>query len=404
MHHVIFFDDDHWQSLLPLTFTKPCAEIRVGLRTISQKWLDIYPGSFAYVCRDYLNDKYPMQIDKVNFIINGRLLPNRPTIDLISQLEMNEAYIYNDTILAARLDEAHINSLGSNTDDAPFKAIDISSIAKDYVQFIERPHHIFSSNKEQLAYDISSLRKSKRSLQIATNNTVFNAEHIFLEEGAQVECSILDARSGPIYISKNAKVMANASIQGPFGLGVSSTVKMGAKIYPGVSTGPHCKIGGELGNSILQGYSNKGHDGYLGDSVLGEWCNLGADTNNSNLKNNYAEVRSWNYTSGKFDSTGLQFCGLIMGDHSKSAINTMFNTGTVVGLAANVFGHGFPKNFIPSFSWGGYSKISTFSYEKALEMMERMMARRGVALEQNDINIMQHVFNETAKHRTWEKS
>ncbi len=404
MYHVIFFDDEHWYSLLPLSFTKPACELRIGIRTITEKWTSIFQGSHSYITREYLSKKYPININQENLIINGRLLPNDQTVHLIKQLEINQALIFNDVMIAARLDDDQINRLGDENQADTFKAIDVSSLAANYVKMITRPYDLFSHNKEQIAYDFKQITNNRRSLTLAKNNRTLNPEQIFVEEGANVNFSILNASEGPIYIGKNAQVLENAIIKGPFALGDSGVVKMGAKIYSGVSTGPHCKIGGEISNTVIQGYSNKGHDGYLGDSVLGEWCNLGADTNNSNLKNNYAEVKAWNYKTERFDKSGLQFCGLTMGDHSKSAINTMFNTGTVTGVAANVFGHGFPRNFIPSYSWGGYQKLTTFTFDKSLEMMDLMMSRRNVTLSEEDIQIMKTIFDHTAKYRSWEKT
>ncbi len=404
MSNLIFFDDEHWVSLLPLSYTKPCCELRVGIRTIRDKWEASLSGTGSFICKEYLSAKFPIRIDSENLIINGRLLPNDRTLQLIRNLELNQALIFNDNMIAARLDEQQLQTLGAAENQSHFKAIDISSIASEYIQMIERPFDIMRFNASEIQKDVLYLTTGRQSNDIHKSNTCFGQNQIFIEKGASVRCSILDAENGPIYIAKNASVMEGAIIKGPFALGENSTVKMAAKIYAGVSTGPHCKIGGELGNSSIQGFSNKGHDGYLGDSVLGEWCNLGADTNNSNLKNNYAEVKVWHYGTERFEKSGLQFCGLTMGDHSKSAINTMFNTGTVVGVAANVFGHGFPRNFIPSFSWGGYQKMITFQFEKALTMMESMMSRRNKTLDQFDIDIYQHIFTTTSTYRSWEKN
>lgn len=401
MHNVIFFDDDGWQSLLPLSYTKPSAELRVGILTIREKWMLHFSGKYSFICKDYLSVKYQIYIDKENLIINGRLLPNPQTIQLINQLEINEALIYNEKIVAAKLDEKQINKLGEE-DDINFKTIDISKVASDFIQFIHRPSDIFSLNGVEIAKDFKLLSKNRTSQPIPANNRVKNPENIFIEKGAQIDFSILNASEGPIYIGRNAKVLENSVIKGPFGLGDNSVVKMGAKIYGKTSTGPYCKIGGELSNVVIQGYSNKGHDGYLGNSVIGEWCNLGADTNNSNLKNNYTEVKLWNYRSERFEKTGLQFCGLIMGDHSKSAINTMFNTGTTVGVACNIFSYGFPRNFIPSFAWGGYQGYSTFKLDKVLQMADLMMSRRGILLGEKDQSILTHIFEASSKYRNWE--
>jgi UDP-N-acetylglucosamine diphosphorylase/glucosamine-1-phosphate N-acetyltransferase len=224
-------------------------------------------------------------------------------------------------------------------------------------------------------------------------------ENIFLEPGAKIECATLNASTGPIYIGKDAEIMEGALIRGPFALCEHATLKMGTKIYGPTTIGPHSKVGGEVNNSVIFGYSNKAHDGFLGNSVIGEWCNLGADTNNSNLKNNYIEVKLWDYASGRFIPTGLQFCGLIMGDHSKSGINTMFNTGTVVGVSANIFGSGFPRNYIPSFSWGGAQGYITYHIDKALEVASQVMKRRDIKLDEIEQDILKHIFEITASKR-----
>jgi UDP-N-acetylglucosamine diphosphorylase/glucosamine-1-phosphate N-acetyltransferase len=247
------------------------------------------------------------------------------------------------------------------------------------------------------------LTKDRTSQPLSDSNQVINSEHIFIEEGAQIECAILNASDGPIYIGKDATIMEGAIIRGPFALGESAVVKMGAKVYGPTTVGPHSKVGGEVSKSILLAYSNKSHDGYLGNSVLGEWCNLGAGTSTSNLKNNYTPIKLWNYKAERFLPTGQQFCGLIMGDHSKCGINTMFNTGTVIGVSANIFGAGFPRNFIPSYSWGSTNGFSTYTTSKACETAKLVMQRREVELSKEDISILEHISQQTAKFRRWEK-
>ncbi|EIM78671.1 transferase hexapeptide repeat containing protein [Nitritalea halalkaliphila LW7] len=232
---------------------------------------------------------------------------------------------------------------------------------------------------------------------------VYAPENIFIAPGARVHAAVLNASTGPIYIGKDAEVQEGALIRGPFSMGEGSVVNMGAKVRGDTSLGPHCKIGGEVSNAVFFGYSNKGHDGFLGNAVIGEWCNLGADTNNSNLKNNYAPVKVWDYSKGRFTQTGLQFCGLLMGDHAKCGINTMFNTGTVVGVGANVFGAGFPRNFVPDFSWGGAAGLSTFTFSKFEETASVVMKRRGLDFDAVEKNILVHVFQLTAAYRIWEK-
>ncbi len=403
MHNVIFFDDDGWESLLPLTYTKPSAELRVGIQTIREKWMRSFEGRYSYICQEYLSEKFPIYIDKENLIINGRLLPNDETVEIITQLQLNEALIFNDIIIAARLEKDELNKLSENIESNQFKAIDISEVAKHFIDFIDRPNDIFSKNGIEISKDFNHLTKNRQSQEIPSHVRVNAPHNVFIEKGAVFDFCILNAVEGPIYIGKDAKILDNAVVKGPFALGEKSVVKMSAKIYGETSTGPHCKIGGEISNSVIQGYSNKGHDGYLGNAVIGEWCNLGADTNNSNLKNNYEEVKLWNYRKEKFEKTGVQFCGLIMGDHSKSAINTMFNTGTVTGVACNIFGYGFVRNFVPSFSWGGYQGIITHTFDKAIKTADLMMSRRGILLNEIDIKILKHIFEQSAKFRSWEK-
>src|SRR5690606_7840722 len=255
---------------------------------------------------------------------------------------------------------------------------------------------IFSKNTLAIQADFDLLTKGRQSAAIPDSVFCINRKNIFVEEGARLNFASLNASDGPIYIGKNAEIMEGCTIRGPFALCDSSTLKMQTKIYGGTSIGPHSKVGGEVNNSVIFGYSNKAHDGFLGNSVIGEWCNLGADTNNSNLKNNYAEVKLWDYEKEGFANTGLQFCGLMMGDHSKCGINTMFNTGTVVGVSANIFGSGFPRNFIPSFSWGGSGGFTTYNTEKAFEVAKVVMSRRNIEFSDLDAKILVHVVEEKA--------
>ena len=263
---------------------------------------------------------------------------------------------------------------------------------------LNHPWDIFRLNGEVLQSDFVRLTDGKTSAKLNDTNVLIGDE-IFLEEGVAVNGAILNADKGPIYLGKDAEIMEGVTIRGPFSLGDHAVVKMGAKIYGPTTIGPYCKVGGEISNSILQAYSNKGHDGFLGNSVIGEWCNLGADTNSSNLKNNYGEVRVWDYEEAKSISTGLQFCGLIMGDHSKSGINTMFNTGTVVGVCANIFGAQFPPKFIPSFLWGGSGQWDLFKMEKAIEVAEKMMSRRQVTFSSEDEKIFQEILRLSQSYR-----
>lgn len=399
--NIILFDDDHWKSLLPLTYTRPIALLRIGILTIAEKWQRRIKSDVSYITQDHLAAKYPIKISDNNLVINARALPNDNLVELIVQLDMNEAILYKEELIAARLNKEQFDKLLDNERIEDLNGVDISNHEK-YLHLIQRPYDIFKENGSEIAKDFKILTHNKRTQQIPYHTHPINPEHIFIEEGAEVLCSTLNATDGPIYIAKNATVMEGSHIRGPFGMCENAVLKMGAKVYGASTLGPYSKVGGEINNVVFQGYSNKGHDGFLGNSVIGEWCNLGADTNCSNLKNNYADVKLWDYTHSSFKTTGLQFCGLIMGDHSKAGINTMFNTGTVVGVSANIFGSGFPRNFIPSYSWGGSKGYMTYRIDKALEVAEKVMARRKVALMEEDRIILEYIFHETSSSRIWE--
>jgi len=283
------------------------------------------------------------------------------------------------------------------------EGIDVSNDV-DVIRRIIRPYHIFSLNEVEIQSDFDLLTEGRKSIPLSDTNTIINSEKIFIEEGASVECAILNAKTGPIYVGKDAVIMEGSAIRGPLAMCEGAVLKMGSKIYGATTLGPYSKVGGEVSNSVLIGYSNKGHEGFLGNSVIGEWCNIGADTNISNLKNNYDEVKLWSYDEQRFLKTGLQFCGLIMGDHSKTGINTMFNTGTVVGINANIFGSGYPRNYVPSYAWGGAQGFKTYLLKKALETAEKVMARRNLTLTEEDKKILEHVFLNTSKYRIWENA
>ena len=387
----ILFDGPSRNNLLPLTYTRPVAEIRVGILTIREKWEAFLESTITFVTEDYLSDKYPMvEFDK-NIFINASFLPNNKLVNLIINLKPNELINSGDDLIAfyseENQDEVDLDSF--NKIDFDEKVLQLNSLTD-----------IFKINSLAIEEDFFLLTKNKNSSKISKTNNLINPDNIFIEEGLKMEYSTLNASNGPIYISKNCEIMEGSLIRGPFALGENSTLKLGSKIYGGTTIGPYSSIGGEVKNSIVQGYSNKGHDGFLGNSLIGEWCNLGADTNTSNLKNNYADVKIWNYDQNKFLSTGEQFCGLIMGDHSKSGINTMFNTGTVVGVCSNVFGSGFPRNFIPSFSWGGNKGFSNYKIEKVFEVNDKVMKRRNCNFSDQDKAILTHLNNITSSYRS----
>jgi UDP-N-acetylglucosamine diphosphorylase/glucosamine-1-phosphate N-acetyltransferase len=385
----ILFDDHLHQQFLPLTYTRPISELRLGILTLKEKWEHYLKSSTSYKTEDYLASKYTERVEGENLYINSRYLPSEALLTAIKNLEFGQALKHEDIVLAYLLKKEE------SIDLSTFKVVQV-----DFdVNCIETVTDLFSKNHTAIRSDFKLLTEGRTSQPIPDTVTCFNKEHIFIEEGAKLYNGTLNATEGPIYIGKNAEVMENSAIRGPFALCEHSTIKMGAKIYTGTTVGPYSKVGGEVTNSMILGYSNKGHDGFLGNSVIGEWCNLGADTNTSNLKNNYTNVKLWDYQSSRFTDTGLQFCGLIMGDHSKCSINMMFNTGTSVGVSANIFGSGFPRNFIPSFSWGGSQGTMTYKLEKVFEVAELVMQRRGIHLSELDKGILKHIFMSTKVHR-----
>lgn len=394
MQAVNFFDDEHYTGLLPLSFTRPLADLRIGILTIAEKWSRLLKtDNSGFICRTPLSLKFTPSIEPDVLAINGRWLPDEKAVDAILNLKEGEILLNAEdgTLLAC-----HTSCL-TQPQDASNRTFFSEPL------LIENSWDIFRLNGQEIEKDFRLITQGKKSTRPEASVQCWNEENIFIEEGAKLRGCTLNAESGPIYIGKNAEVMEGSNIRGPFALCEQSVVKMGAKIYGPSTIGPHSKVGGELNNVVIQAHSNKGHDGFLGNSVIGEWCNLGADTNNSNLKNNYAPVKLWNYEKERFLPTGLQFCGLIMGDHSKCGINTMFNTGTMVGVSANIFGSGFPRNFIPSFAWGGAGGFSTFQLGKAYETAETMMSRRGIELSEADRAILADIFNASKTNRYWEQ-
>jgi UDP-N-acetylglucosamine diphosphorylase/glucosamine-1-phosphate N-acetyltransferase len=386
----ILFDGEHRDALLPFTYTRPVADIRIGILTIREKWELFLGATTTTITEDYLSEKYPMVEMEYNVMINASYLPNEALVTQIKNLKENQA-VFDGNILVAFYSLEH-------------QEIDVNSLEvlqlEESLLKVETTWDIFSKNGIAIESDFKLLTADRTSAPIPENTVAFNPEAIFIEEGAELPLCILNATNGPIYIGKNTEIMEGSMVRGPFALCEGSTLKMGTKIYGPTTVGPHSKVGGEVNNSVFFGYANKAHDGFLGNSVIGEWCNLGADTNNSNLKNNYAEVRLWSYETENFAKTGLQFCGLMMGDHSKCGINTMFNTGTVVGVSANIFGSGFPRNFIPSFSWGGSKGFTTYLTSKAFEVAKVVMKRRGVEFTAQESAILEQVFELSSTYRT----
>ncbi|WP_322550314.1 GlmU family protein [Flavobacterium psychraquaticum] len=386
----ILFDGTVRNALLPFTFTRPVADILVGILTIREKWENYLGTTTTTVTEEYLTEKYPMVEMEQNVMINASFLPNPVLVEMIQNLNPNEAIILDEEIIAFYTTDTQ--------EDINFDEYELIDFEGDFLR-IENTWDIFSKNDAAIREDFDFITEDRTSQPIPKSVNVISPENIFIEEGAKLEYVTLNASTGPIYIGKNAEIMEGSVIRGPFALCESGRVKLATKVYGATTVGPHSVIGGEVNNSVLFGYSNKGHDGFLGNSVLGEWCNIGADSNNSNLKNNYEEVRLWSYETEGFAKTGLQFCGLMMGDHSKCGINTMFNTGTVIGVSTNIFGAGFPRNFVPSFSWGGAAGFSTYLTSKAFQTAKIVMARRNVEFSEEDAKILEYVFEETNKFR-----
>ena len=386
----ILFDGPYRDNLLPFTFTKPVADLRIGILTIREKWELFLKTTTTTVTEDYLSEKYPMVELENNVMINASVIPSKNMVEQIKSLKHNQAIFYNEELIA-------FFSL-SDVETIDFELFYKINLNEETI-IIKNTWDIFSNNGIALQRDYEKITEGRKSLPIPDSVNVVNPEQIFIEEGAILNFVTINASKGPVYIGKNSEIMEGSIIRGPLALCEGAVLKLGTKIYGPTTVGPYSKVGGEVNNSVISGYSNKGHDGFLGNSVIGEWCNLGADTNTSNLKNNYAEVRLWDYESGRFASTGLQFCGLMMGDHSKCAINTMFNTGTVVGVCANIFGSGFPRNFVPSFSWGGSQGFTTYLTSKAFEVAKIVMSRRNVEFTEQDEYILTTIFNQTEAFR-----
>jgi UDP-N-acetylglucosamine diphosphorylase/glucosamine-1-phosphate N-acetyltransferase len=388
--NLIFFDDPLIRAaLLPFTFTRPVADIRVGILTIQEKWERRMKIKASFQTQNYLQRKFPLVSTDDNLLVNGAVCPDEKIVLAVQALQPHHFLVKGSMLIAARQPQVDMNS--ANT---------IEYV--DDLTVIDRTWRIFRENAAQLKLDFKLITAGRQSAPIQDKHTiVYGAENVFLEEGVYLRAAVLNAETGPIYLGRNSIVQEGALIRGSFALGEGGHVNMGAKLRGDTSIGPYSKVGGEVSNSVIFGNSNKAHDGYLGNSVIGEWCNLGADTNTSNLKNNYDRVRLWNHALNSFEDTGLQFCGLMMGDHSKSGINTMFNTATVVDVCANIFGEGYPRNYVPSFAWGGAGGFTTNLLPKALETAERVMARRNVTLTDIDKEILSHIFGLTAPYRVW---
>jgi UDP-N-acetylglucosamine diphosphorylase/glucosamine-1-phosphate N-acetyltransferase len=381
---LILFDDHSWDNLLPLTFTRPVSALRIGIMTIAEKWEYELGRKSSPLTREYLQVKYPCEDGDPPIFINSSILPDKELVAAILELKTKQALAKGETLIAARVD-------GPCRAFRPERWLAHGVAYSGKLSLVDFPWRIFQLNGQEIEADFMRITRGRKSEKLPESVRVDRPERVFVEPGFKGGYYTLNASRGLIYLGKDSEIMEGCLIRGPFALGEGSIVKMGAKIYGPTTIGPHSKVGGEINNSVLLANSNKAHDGFLGNAVIGEWCNLGADTNNSNLKNNYANVKVWNYPSASFIDSGNQFCGLIMGDHSKCGINTMFNTGTVVGVSANIFGPGFPPNFVPSFSWGGLNGFTAYRMDKVVETANLVMQRRGMQLSEEDMAILDHI-------------
>jgi len=388
----ILFDGEVRNSLLPFTYTRPVAEIRIGILTLREKWEKHLGLTTTTITEEYLEEKYPMVELEENIMINASFIPTVALVAQVKKLKANEAIFKGDDVIAFFTTDSQ--------EEINFEAYQQYDFDEELLQ-VKNTWDIFSLNDRAIQQDFDLITEDRTSQPIPEGVQAINPENIFIEEGAKLTFATLNATDGPIYIGENAEIMEGVVVRGALAMCENSVLKLGAKVYGATTIGPFCKVGGEVNNSVLFGYSSKGHDGFLGNSVIGEWCNLGADTNNSNLKNNYAAVKLWDYNTGRFAKTGLQFCGLMMGDHSKCGINTMFNTGTVIGVSVNIFGSGFPRNFVPSFSWGGASGFTEYKTNKVFEVAEVAMQRRGITFDVKEQAILEHVFEATSQYRNY---
>ena len=377
-------------NLLPLSFTRPIADFRVGISTIADKWRDaLGVDSNHYLAPEYLRAKYPHPVDDtLALYIAGHILPDENLVAAVKELKQGDALMAGDVMVAFFGTLAQYRQGPAETVDYQGEIIAINFV-----------FDIFLNNAKALVDDFHKLTAGRESMPLSPTNTLIGSltdadgrPLLFIEEGASVEGATLNLTHGPIYIGRNAEVMEGACLRGPLAVCAGAHVNMGAKVYGETTVGPFCKVGGELSNVVMFGYSNKSHDGYLGNAVIGEWCNIGAGVDSSNLKNDYSKIRIWNYATHSFMRTDLQFCGLIMGDHSKIGIGCTLNTATVMGVGVNLHGAGFPRTFIPSFSegspTGGFKEVP---HKKFCDIADRVMSRRGIALTEADINIFDEV-------------
>ncbi|MCB9201962.1 MAG: glucose-1-phosphate thymidylyltransferase [Flavobacteriales bacterium] len=378
---IVLFDFSR-EDFLPLTFTRPVGDLRCGILTFAERWSTLLKADFSYKTVDYLQEKYPIKNSNNSIFINSTVFPNDELIKSICKLGKDEALVKDGIVLAC-------NSNEKIFDVKEYKSLEYTG----EIELIKYPWDLFRINSMAIEYDFELITKGRKSCELSsTNGVIGDKNRIFVEEGVQAEFCTFNTKEGSIYLGKNSQVQEGSHLRGSISLGDNATINMGSRIYGGTTIGLFSKVGGEIHNSVIWGYSNKGHDGFIGNSVIGQWCNFGADSNSSNMKNNYADVKMWSYKERKFINSGLQFCGTVMGDHSKTAINTQLNTGTVIGVFANIFTAGFPPNLVNSFSWGGAKGSDKFRLDKAFEIADLVMKRRGEILTDIERKVLAKIY------------
>jgi UDP-N-acetylglucosamine diphosphorylase/glucosamine-1-phosphate N-acetyltransferase len=386
MNNILLFDNPIWRNQLkPLTLTRPISYLRIGILTIIEKWESYLDCDISSLSETYLQSKYTPKYAEINTYINSSFLPDKNLVEEILGLKENCYLKYENQIVAFK------SSLRLDFD---FPVESFECVFYPYeLQFISRLPDLFLKNVKQIELDFDLVTLNRKSEVLSDKFTiVYNENNIFIEKGAIIKAAILNAENGPIYIGKNAVIQEGSLLIGPVAIGDQAMVAFGAKIRPNTTLGPSCRVGGEVGNTIFQGFSNKAHDGFLGNSYIGEWCNLGANTNNSNLKNDYKSVKLFDFNTQSLQDTGELFCGTFMGDFSKAGISTMFNTGTVIGVSANVFGSGFQDKYIQSFTWGGKMEgYENYRFEKAIEVINATLARKELQLTPNEYQILEYI-------------
>lgn len=375
--NLVLSDNGLHLRFAPITITRPLGELRIGLFTLAERWallMEHYSPVQFQTENPFIQEHFNYTPHQSDLVINAAVVPNAKLVQQVRGLSDNQELIYNEIWIARK---------GNGENKILTK--------EEPVAILNQRWDLYLKNEQVIKSDFDWFCLKQQTQRLSESNTVIgNKDLIFLEAGAQIEACILNTTNGPIFVGKNAEIMEGSMIRGPFAMGEGATVKMGAKIYGGTSIGPYCKVGGEISNSIFLAYSNKGHDGFIGNAYIGAWCNLGADTNCSNLKNNYNPVKTYCFETKSMIQTDVTFMGLFIGDHSKCSINTMFNTATVVGVSANIFSSGFPPKYIPSFAWGENEK---FKFDKALDIAEAMMKRRGLKLAESEIEILQKIYD-----------